>query len=205
MNARLFDRVAAGASMLILVVLGLVSYLLALQAERMLRPTPDGTPRHEPDYFVEGLKVLKVNEAGQPALRIVGTRMRHYPDDDTLHFDQPRMLTLDEDRPPLEVVADRGVGPDTGTRMDLSGNVIVEREATAETARLVARTDAATVLINDRIIQTDRPVEIELGLNRLDGTGMTLDGQTRQLRVDSLVRGTLAPGTGAPRRTQDVP
>jgi lipopolysaccharide export system protein LptC len=199
MSPRLFDRVAAGVSMLILVVLGLVSYLLALQAQRIVRPPADTTARHEPDYFVEGLKVLRVNEAGEPSLRIEATRLRHYPDDDTLHFDQPRLLTLDENRPALQVVADRGIGPDTGTRTDLAGNVVLEREQTPDTARLVARTDAATVLIDDRIIQTDRPVEIELGANRLDGTGMTLDGQTRQLRVDSLVRGTLAPGSGAPR------
>lgn len=199
MNPRLFDRVAAGVSMLILVVLGLVSYLLALQAQRVERPPSDPTARHEPDYFVEGLKVLRVNQAGEPSMRIEATRLRHYPDDDTLHFDRPRLLTLDENRPALQVVADRGIGPDTGTRTDLAGNVVVEREQTPDTARLVARTDAATVLIDDRIIQTDRPVEIELGPNRLDGTGMTLDGQTRQLRVDSLVRGTLAPGSGAPR------
>jgi lipopolysaccharide export system protein LptC len=200
MNARLFDRVAAGVSMLILVVLGLVSYLLALQAQRMLRPAADPTPRHEPDYFVEGVKVLKVNEAGEPSLRIEATRLRHYPDNDTLEFDKPRVLTLTADRPALEVVADSGVGPDSGTRTELSGNVVVEREATPQTARLVARTDQATVLLDEKIIETDRPVEIELGPNRLNGTGMRLDGQTRQLRVDSRVRGMLAPETTAPRK-----
>jgi lipopolysaccharide export system protein LptC len=200
MNARLFDRVAAGVSMLILVVLGLVSYLLALQAQRMVRPTADPTPRHEPDYFVEGVKVLKVNEAGEPSLRIQATRLRHYPDNDTLEFDKPRVLTLTADRPALEVVADSGVGPNSGTRTELSGNVVVEREATPQTARLVARTDQATVLLDEKIIETDRPVEIELGPNRLTGTGMRLDGQTRQLRVDSRVRGMLAPETTAPRK-----
>ncbi len=199
MNPRLFDRVAAGVSMVILVVLGMVSYLLALQAQRMMRPAADPTPRHEPDYFVERLKVLRVNQAGEPSLRIQATRLRHYPDDNTLVFEQPRLLTLDENRPAFDVVADKGVGPDTGTRTDLSGNVVIEREATAETARLVAHTDAATVLIDDKIVQTDRPVQIELGPHKLDGTGMMLDGQTRQLRVDSLVRGVLAPGSDPSR------
>ncbi len=200
MNARLFDRVAAGISMLILVVLGLVSYLLALQAQRMLRPTADPTPRHEPDYFVEGVKVLKVNEAGEPSLRIEATRLRHYPDNDTLEFDNPRVLTLTADRPALEIVAETGVGPGSGTRAELSGNVVVEREATPQSARLIARTDQATVLLDEKIIETDRPVEIELGPNRLNGTGMRLDSQSRQLRVDSRVRGTLAPETGASRK-----
>lgn len=198
MTPRLFDRVAAGASMLILVALGVVSYLLAMQADRGGRPPQDAALRHEPDYYVEHLKVLKVNQAGQPSLRLEADRMRHYPDTNTLVFDKPWVLTLDENQPAFTVTADDGVGPDTGSRIDLAGHVVMVRDATPQSARLEARTDAATVLLDDKIVQTDRPVEIDLGPNRLDGVGMRLDGQTRQLQVDSRVRGTLAPDAGRP-------
>lgn len=196
MTPRLFDRVAAGASMLILVALGVVSYLLAMQADRGSRPDLDAALRHEPDYYVEHLKVLKVNQAGQPSLRLEADRMRHYPDDNTLVFDRPWVLTLDENEPAFTVTADGGVGPDTGSRIDLAGHVVMVRDATPQSARLEARTDQATVLLDDKIVRTDRPVEIDLGPNRLDGVGMRLDGQTRQLQVDSRVRGTLAPDAG---------
>lgn len=196
MTPRLFDRVAAGASMMILVALGVVSYLLAMQADRATRPDEDAALRHEPDYYVEHLKVLKVNQAGQPSLRLEADRMRHYPDDNTLVFDRPWVLTLDENQPAFTVTADSGVGPDTGSQIDLAGHVVMVRDATPQSARLEARTDQATVLLDDKIVQTDRPVEIDLGPNRLDGVGMRLDGQTRQLQVDSRVRGTLAPDAG---------
>ncbi len=198
MTPRLFDRLAAGASMLILIALGVVSYLLAVQADRGARPATSMALVHEPDYYVQHLKVLKVNQAGEPSLRLVADEMRHYPDDNTLVFVKPRVLTLDENEPAFEVTADEGLGPDDGTTMDLSGHVIMVREATADSARLEARTDQAKVFINDKVIETDRPVEIDLGPNRLDGTGMRLDGQTRQLQVDSRVRGTLAPEVGRP-------
>ena len=196
MTPRLFDRLAAGASMLILVALGVISYLLAMQADRGTRPDPDAALRHEPDYYVERLKVLKVNPTGQPSLRLEADRMRHYPDDRTLAFDRPWVLTLDENQPAFTATADSGVGPDTGTRIELIGHVVMVRDATPQSARLEARTDQAMVYLDDNIIQTDRPVEIDLGPNRLDGVGMRLEGKTRQLQVDSRVRGTLAPDAG---------
>ena len=196
MTPRLFDRLAAGASMLILITLGVISYLLAMQADRGTRTGPEATLRHEPDYYVEHLKVLKVNQAGQPSLRLVAEQLRHYPDDNTLAFVKPKVLTLDENEPAFDVTSDTGVGPDDGTKIDLFDNVVMVREETAESARLEARTDQATVFIDDKVIQTDRPVEIDLGPNRLTGTGMRLDGETRQLQVDSRVRGTLAPDAG---------
>ena len=154
-----------GSRCLILVVLGLVSYLLALQAQRMLRPTADPTPRHEPDYFVEGVKVLKVNKAGEPSLRIEATRLRHYPDNDTLEFDNPRVLTLTADRPALEIVAETGVGPGAAARAPNSAatsSSSARRRAERETDQ---RTDQATVLLDEKIIETDRPVEMDLGPN----------------------------------------
>lgn len=193
MNSRLFDRLAAVASMLILVGLALLSYFLAQQAERSMRQPAGGPPRHEPDYFVEQLRVLKVNAAGQPALRVAARRMRHYPDNDTVEFDSPRVMTLADDRPPIEIVADSGIGPDTGEKAELIGNVVIERAAGKDSPRLVARTTRATVLLDEKVIVTDQPVDIELGSSRLKGTGMRLDSQSRRLDVDANVRGQLAP------------
>ncbi len=212
MNARLFDRLAAVVSMLILVGLGLSSYFLAQQAERMLRNPAAGPPAHEPDYFVERLKVLKVDERGAPSLRIEAQRMRHFPDDRTIEFETPRIVTLGSDRPEIRVSAARGIGPDDGSKVELIGDVTIRREggirrddgvagaapSTASRARtLNASTDRATVLLEERVVTTDRPVEIEIGPDRLAGTGMRLESESRRLEIDAAVRGTIAPRPAA--------
>ena len=61
----------------------------------------------------------------------------------------------------------------------------------------MALTQAATVLLDEKVVLTDQPVRIEMGPNTLTGIGMRLDSQTRQLQVDSRVRGHLAPREGA--------
>lgn len=203
MSARLFDRLAAAASIMILVGLGMLSYFLAQQAERLARP---GTPRavtHEPDYFVDELRLLKANAAGDPAIRVEASRMRHFPDNLTIEFDRPRIVTLTEGRPAVRVTAERGRSPETGEKTHLSGNVRIVRDADGPHQPLVVLTQAATVLIEEKVVVTDQPVAITMGPNRLNGVGMRLDSQTRQLQVDSQVRGHIAPRDGSPAGTPE--
>jgi len=198
LSARLFDRLAAAASILILVGLGMLSYFLAQQAERLARPSTPRAVTHEPDYFVDRLRLLKANAAGDPAVRIEAVRMRHFPDDLTIEFDEPRIVTLADDRPAIRVTADRGKSPDTGEKTDLFGNVRIVRAADGKNPPLVAITEQATVLLDEKVVLTDRPVDIQMGPNRLTGVGMQLDSQSRQLQVDSQVRGQIAPRDGNP-------
>ena len=189
--------------MLILVGLGLSSYFLAKQAERMASRPADRTVAHEPDYFVDRIKVLKVDESGAPSLRIEARRMRHFPDDKTFEFDAPRVVTLAPDRPEVTVSALRGVGPDDGSTVELIGEVRIERKAeppsgTGPGARpatrpLSATTNRATVLLEQRVVTTDQAVDIDIGGDRLAGTGMRLDSDARRLEIDSAVRGTVMP------------
>jgi lipopolysaccharide export system protein LptC len=198
MSARLFDRLAAAASILILVGLGMLSYFLAQQAERLARPSTPRALTHEPDYFVDRLRLLKANAAGDPAVRIEAVRMRHFPDDLTIEFDEPRLVTLTDNRPAIRVTADRGRSPDTGEKTDLFGNVRIVRDADRDHPPLLVLTEHATVLLEEKVVLTDQPVDIRMGPNRLTGVGMRLDSQSRQLQVDSRVRGHIAPREGNP-------
>jgi lipopolysaccharide export system protein LptC len=197
-SARLFDRLAAAASILILVGLGMLSYFLAQQAERLARPSTPRALTHEPDYFVDRLRLLKANAVGDPAVRIEAVRMRHFPDDLMIEFDQPRIVTLTDNRPAIRVTAERGKSPDTGEKTHLFGNVRIRRDADGRNPPLLVLTEQATVLLEEKVVQTDQPVDIHMGPNRLTGVGMRLDSQSRQLQVDSQVRGHIAPREGNP-------
>jgi lipopolysaccharide export system protein LptC len=159
-NSRLFDRLAAAASIMILVGLGMLSYFLAQQAERLTRPSAPRAIAHEPDYFVERLRLLKANAAGDPALRMEAALMRHYPDDRTIEFDEPHVVTLADDRPAIRVTARTGRSPDTGEKTELIGNVRIVRDETPDAPSLVVLTSAATVLFDEKVIWSDAPVRM---------------------------------------------
>ena len=134
--------------------------------------------------------------------------MRHFPDTDTIEFDSPRIVTLAPERPEVRVSALRGTGPDDGSAVELIGDVRIVRtgesagQATNQTRDptstrpaqpLIATTARATVQLETRVVTTDEAVEIEIGEDRLAGTGMRLDSDARRLEILSAVRGSLAP------------
>lgn len=198
MSARLFDRLAAACSILILVGLGMLSYFLAQQAERLARPSAPRALTHEPDYFVDRLRLLKANASGDPAVRIEAVRMRHFPDDLTIEFDEPHVVTLTNNRPAIRVTARKGQSPDTGEKTHLSGDVRIVRDANGDNPALVVLTEEATVLLEEKLVLTDQPVDIRMGSNTLSGVGMRMDSQSRQLQVNSQVRGHVAPRDANP-------
>ncbi|HVL56086.1 MAG TPA: LPS export ABC transporter periplasmic protein LptC [Burkholderiaceae bacterium] len=199
MRARLYDRLAALISVALLVALALFSYYLAELADRQ---HPVGAPRlpHEPDYFVEQFAITKMDADGAPAFRLEAERLRHYPDEQTIEFEQPRVYTLDEDAPRVTIRADHGRTTEEAVETHLYGNVVVRRQPLDGAPELRVETEYALVLSEQDIVRTNRPVRITQGGNVLTGVGMELDNRARQLRVDSDVRSVWTGTPGRPDR-----
>ncbi|MDO5102765.1 MAG: LPS export ABC transporter periplasmic protein LptC [Lautropia sp.] len=206
MSPRLFDRLAATASMLILIGLGMASYYFAQQAERQNQKAPPQAGRADPDYFVERMALMRADATGAPSVRIEARQMLHYPLDQQIAFTAPRIITLDDQHPLLTVQAERGKAADNGDEAELFDNVQVLRAATARDPALRVDTQAVTVDLVGKIIHTDQPVVVTSGNNRLSGVGLAIQEQSRLLTFQSRVQGHFpAPdprtGTGATTST----
>lgn len=198
MNQRLRDRLAAAVSVALLAALSLFTLYLAQRAARdRERPAAAAPAAGEPDYFVDRMALLTMNDAGAPAYRLQASSLTHFPADDMAQFEAPVMVSLDPARPRVTVTADRGRLLNQASRREhevqLSGHVNVVREARKDSAELVAVTDFAVVLPSADIVRTDRPITITHGPHRLEAVGMELDNKARRLRLDSKVRATLEP------------
>jgi len=193
-NSRLYDRIAAALSLVLLVALGLFTFYLAQVAEREQasrgQPRPPST---EPDYFVDRMALLTMNDRGEPAYRLQAQRLQHFPVGDVTVFEAPVMVSLDPSRPRVTVTARQGRLTPGGEEAHLQGDVVVTRAGTANAPPLKAETDYAVVLPEQDIVRTDRPVTIVQGGNRLAGVGMELNNRTRQLRLDSRVSAVWTP------------
>lgn len=209
MKGRSLDRLAAVVSLVLLVGLGLFTFYLSKVAERDLRPrAAEAQPSDRPDYFVERLALLTMDERGEPSYRLEARELKHYPAYDVTEFEEPVMVSLSTERPRVTITANRGRMLQGGVEVHLSGDVVVTRAATANAAPMVAETPYAIVLPDEDIVRSDRPVSVLQGGSRLTGVGMELNNRTRQLRVDSEVRAVIQPpqkpagssaGSGAPR------
>lgn len=193
MNARLYDRLAAAVSLLLLVALAAGSYYLAQISLRFIVAPTQGERRHEPDYFAEGLVFTRVNVQGEPAFRLSAARMVHFPDDDTAEYEQPVVVSLDPAKPTVRLVADTGASSADGVETHLYGDVVMTRAASADEPAMTVRTDHVVLYSETEIARTDRPVRIERDGSVLTGVGMEFDNASRSLTVDSRVRGTWQP------------
>ncbi len=189
MKQRAYDRLAAGISVLLLAALAVTTYYLAQTASH---PTGDASARrklHEPDYFVEDFQLTRLNPRGEPVFRLTAKRLDHYPDDDTLDFVEPVLVSLDATKPLVTIRSDRGTATTGGVETHLYDNVVLTRAATAKSPPMKVESDYLLLLTEQDIARTDKPVRITYGDSVLDGVGMEFNNDTRQIELYSQVRG----------------
>ncbi len=166
----------------------------AVNAPTGARPDPS---LHNPDFIVERFTATTLDQAGRPESRLTAKRMVHFPDDETTELEEPRLVQLADEGPPVRISAERGTVTKDGEEVRLYGNVVVIREAQPPRAELRMETTYLQVFPKEERAVTPESVVITEGRSRLAGVGMELDNKTRQFALKARVTATLdrsAPG-----------
>jgi lipopolysaccharide export system protein LptC len=131
---------------------------------------------HEPDYIINNGALSTLSEQGTTKYRMLGNKVTHYDDDASIDIDKPRIRLFQPDKAPVTVKSDIGHLDGDLTILDLIGNASIFRPAQAETAteratsRMLATSSYYKVLINDDIIETDKPITLEQGMSIMNST-----------------------------------
>lgn len=158
-----------------------------------MRPDPN---RNLPDYIVDRFSFVRLGADGQPAYIVSGDKLTHLPVGDSSLIEQPRMRNLSATQPPMETRADLARIDQDNTRVQLTGDVHVERAASPSLQGMDLKTEALTVFPESDRMETDRPVRVELGQSVMTGVGMKANNATRQIDVSQRLQITYPP---APR------
>ncbi len=142
-----------------------------------------GNGLNEPDYIVENFSFVRMTEAGVPRYVMSGARLAHHPENDVSDISKPIVQSMAPDRPRMTMHADRGQVYHGENRVELMGNVDIKRPATPNSEALHARTDALTVLADDEIVKTNRPVQMTLGAASVNAVGMVAENPTRKMHL----------------------
>jgi lipopolysaccharide export system protein LptC len=159
---------------------------------------------HEPDYTITNGALTALNEMGNTKYRILGNKVIHYDDDASIDILTPRIRLFQLDKAPVTVKSDTGHLDGDLTILDLIDNASIFRPAQAATSsqaatlRMLASSTYFKVLINDDIIETNRPMTLEQGMSIMQSTAggkfnnveqsMTLLGQVKG-RIERAPRG----------------
>ncbi len=131
---------------------------------------------HEPDYIITNGALSTLNESGNTKYRVLGKKVIHYDDDASIDIETPRMRLFPPEKSPITVKADKGHLDGDITILDLMNNAEIFRPPQAATAteparpRMLARSTYFKVLINDDIIETNKPITLEQGTSVMRST-----------------------------------
>jgi len=152
--------------------------------------------RNEPDYIIDRFSMVRMNKEGQPSYIISGDKLTHHPIGDSSDIDKPFVHGIASaagsaggERPPMNIHADTAHVDQGNTRVKLNGNVDVVRPATGTTQAMRMQTPTLTVFPDEERMETDAPVDLNLGGSTAKGTGMQFNNATRQVQLGG--RGTI--------------
>ncbi|QWE12326.1 LPS export ABC transporter periplasmic protein LptC [Polynucleobacter sp. AP-Titi-500A-B4] len=161
---------------------------------------------HEPDYIIKDGTLSALNELGTTKYRILGNKVTHYDDDASIDIDVPRMRLFQPEKAPVTVKSNTGHLDGDLTILELFDNASIYRPAQAATAsepatlRMLASSSYFKVLINDDIVETNRPITLEQGMSVMHSTeGGTFDNIQQSMTLSGQVKGRIER---APRSAQ---
>jgi lipopolysaccharide export system protein LptC len=170
--------------------------ILTFWLDRVAQP-PDGArigaSRHDPDYIVDGLSAVRMNQAGAASYTLSAVKMVHYPDDDATLLTTPRFVSYGSAKSPVTITANQAVVSSNGEHVYFQDDVRVTRAAYGESSELVMRTPFLHVVPDDNLARTDRTVTITDAATTVTAEGLEMNNETRVIKLLSNVRGTYDP------------
>jgi len=199
------DRLPGLMAIGLLVLLVLITWWAADYTQRAIDVDPARRLTHEPDAWAERFVMLRSDLQGVVINRMEGTRLLHYPDDDSYEILEIHGISRQADTPTITGTATHAVMDQDGDRVTLQGNAHVHRSANAQSAALDLRGDALTWLIPQDVVHTDTYALVERGQSTMEGIGMHYSNKTRILQVQSSTRVRLAAPDQRSTRQETAP
>lgn len=148
---------------------------------------------NDPDYIVENFSFVRMSETGKPRYVISGVSLAHRPIDNTSEIDKPVVQSLSTDHPHMTMTANHAHVNQNQSQVDLSGNVEIVRPGAANAQPLHISTQALTLLTDDEIARTDKPIRMVMGSATVDAVGMVANNATQQIQLGGRGRAIYPP------------
>jgi lipopolysaccharide export system protein LptC len=198
-----FDRVTIYLPIILTAALALGTYWLVRNAPKLLEPTTQEAPKHEPDFFMRGFVIKNFLPNGELRSELFGNEGRHYPDTDTMEVDQVRLRSVSPEGLTTRATANRGLSNGDGSEVQLFGNAIVVREAAVSAdgkvfPRLEFRGEFLHAFLDTERVKSHKPVTLIRGTDQFTADSLDYDNLTGVAHLQGRVRGLLMPSATAP-------
>ncbi len=192
------DRLSIYLPVLMMGLLALGSYWLVRSTPVPAAPEAPRPERHEPDYFMRSFAVRTFDDNGHLKREIFGVEGRHYPDNDTLEIDSPRVRAISESGALTVATAQRALSNGDGSEVQLFGNAIVTREpmigkSGQAVPRMQFRGEFLHAYTNTERVTSNQPVVLTRGDDRFTADSMDYDNLQEVMNLRGRVHGMIVP------------
>lgn len=163
---------------------------MTLWLDQKVQPPPpvrDGSTRHDPDFVIENFSAMRMNPDGTQRYAVQGSKLTHYPDDNSTTVEQPRFIHFDPKTAPVHVTSRSALISRSGDEVDFTGQVHVVREAYADQAAMTLDTEHLHLVPDKDMASSDQAVLMTQGDTKVRGVGMAFDNRARVLTLLSKV------------------
>ncbi|HEX4985629.1 MAG TPA: LPS export ABC transporter periplasmic protein LptC [Burkholderiales bacterium] len=185
------DRLVTWSPLILLALLASMSFWLDHKVQPAAR-RPDGSTRHDPDFYIEGFTAVKMNPDGTRRYSLVATKLVHYPDDNSTQLTQPRLVYFDYERAPVRVRSERAEAVQGNENVYFYDDVQIIRSAYANNPELGVFTSYLHVMPDKDLAQTDRPVRMVEAGSTASAVGLEFNNATREIKLLSEVKAIYA-------------
>ena len=180
-KARTAHRWRLLATILIGTFLAFGSFWLLQVMNRSDADIGAGVDLKEPDYIVEKFSFVRMTPEGKPRYLFYGDKLTHIPLDDASDVVQPIMQNMTPGEATMTMTARRARIYHGENKVDLLGQVDINRPPSPTAQGMRVKTEALTVFPDEERMQSDRHVLVTLGAATISGTGMRANNASRQL------------------------
>jgi lipopolysaccharide export system protein LptC len=145
----------------------------------------DGKNRHDPDYYISGMKLSKLDKSGNLKYTFTNDWIVHYPDDDTTDVTNPTVVFLSPRKPTLTISSKMAHVTSEGEVVLMYDDVRIKRDATPLRAELLGYMPDLTINTEEEYAFTSSPVRFKQGATWLNGVGMHMDHKTETYQIKS--------------------
>jgi lipopolysaccharide export system protein LptC len=172
--------------------LALGSWWLVKNTPVVEGPRPTVPPRHEADYTMRDFSVLRFTPEGPLRAQIEGEVLRHFPDNDTLEIERPSVRAFAADGSVTVATARRALSNADATEVQLLGDALVTRGATATEEALTFRGEFLHAFLKTEQLRSHLPVTMTRGETLIRADAFNYDNLDRTVALTGRVRATFA-------------
>jgi lipopolysaccharide export system protein LptC len=197
--AAVWDKTSIYLPVVLMGLLALASYWVVSLAPSADLPAPERAVSQAPDSIMRDFAVRQFSPDGTLQSELFGREMRRYPYNDTSVIDEAHGVQIADTGRRTTFQAQRLTTSNDQSIYWFEGNVIIIREAhhtpASQDPRVEYRGEALTLYVDEDRLESDKPVVITRGTDRISGNRLRYNDNTTVLDMQGRVRALLQPRT----------